>query len=58
MVRAIVQAKRDGQGRVIETVRVVFPDEPMAHREKRVLLDVGARVFFMSPTGADVEITS
>jgi hypothetical protein len=58
MVRAIVKAKRDGQGRVIETVRVVFADEPMAHREKRVLLDVGARVFFMSPTGADVEITS
>jgi hypothetical protein len=56
-VRALVKAKQDRVGRPVDTVRVLFAEEWMARRERRPLLDVGARVFFMDPkTGSDVEI--
>ena len=56
-VRALVKAKKDREGRPVDTVRIVFAEEWMARRERRPLLDVGARVFFMDPkTGSDVEI--
>ena len=56
-VRALVKAKKDREGRPVDTVRVVFAEEWMARRERRPLLDVGARVFFMDPkTGSDLEI--
>ena len=46
------------RGRPVDTVRIVFLEEWMARRERRPLLDVGARVFFMDPrTGRDVEVT-
>jgi hypothetical protein len=57
-VRALVKAQKDREGRPVDTVRIVFLEEWMARRERRPLLDVGARVFFMDPkTGRDVEIT-
>ena len=57
-VRALVKAKQDREGRPVDTVRIVFLEEWMARRERRPLLDVGVRVFFMDPkTGRDVEIT-
>ena len=57
-IRALVKAKKDRAGRPVDTVRIVFLEEWMARRERRPLLDVGARVFFMDPkTGRDVEIT-
>ena len=56
-VRALVRAKKDREGRPVDTVRIVFVEEWMARRERRPLLDVGARVFFMDPkTGSDLEI--
>jgi hypothetical protein len=57
-VRALVKAKQDREGRPVDTVRIVFLEEWMARRERRPLLDVGARVFFMDrKTGRDIEIT-
>lgn len=56
-VRALVKAKKDREDRPVDTVRIVFAEEWMARRERRPLLDVGARVFFMDrKTGLDVEI--
>jgi hypothetical protein len=46
-VRALVAAKRDADGRPVETVRVVFPEQWMARQERRPLLDAGAQVFYM-----------
>ncbi len=43
-------------GRPVETVRVVFYEEAMAQREKRPLLDVGAKVYFENQEGDLVEI--
>lgn len=41
------------------TIKVVFEDRATAEREKRPLLDVGARVFYMdAPNNRDVELTS
>jgi hypothetical protein len=57
-VRALVKAKKDPDGRPVDTVRIVFMEEWMARRERRPLLDAGARVFFMDRnTGKDVEVT-
>lgn len=56
-IRALVKAKKDSDGRAVETVRVVFPEEWMARRERRPLLDVGARVYFMDSKGNDIEVT-
>lgn len=56
-IRSLLKAKKDREGRPVDTVRVVFAEEWMARRERRPLLDVGARVFFMDrKTGADIEI--
>jgi hypothetical protein len=53
-----VKARKDRDGHPVDTVRVVFAEEWMAHRERRPLLDVGARVYFMDRnTGRDIEIT-
>ncbi len=44
-------------GRPLQTIRIVFPEKAMADREKRPLLDIGARVFFENSEGDLVEIT-
>jgi hypothetical protein len=56
-IRALVKAKKDQEGRPVDTVRVVFPEEWMARRERRPLRDVGARVYFMDSKGKDIEVT-
>ena len=57
-VRALVAREQTADGRPVDSVRVVFPEEWMARQERRPLLDVGARVFYMDcATGALVEIT-
>jgi len=43
-------------GRPLQTVRVVFYEEAMAQREKRPLLDVGAKVYFENRDGDLVEL--
>lgn len=46
-------------GRPLKGIRVVFPMRDIAEREKRPLLDVGCRVFYMdSSTGLDTEISA
>jgi hypothetical protein len=56
-VRALVAAQRDANGRRVETVRIVFPEEWMARQERRPLLDVGAVVFYMDrKSGRLVEV--
>jgi len=56
-VRWIVGSKQDRAGNPVDCVRIVFLEEWMARRERRPLLDVGARVFFMDrKTGNDIEI--
>jgi hypothetical protein len=45
-IRDILEEKRDGDGREIETINVVWPEKWMAMSEKRPLLDVGANVFY------------
>lgn len=44
-LRAIVEARALPSGHPVDTVRVVFLDEPTARAEKRPLLDIGCRVF-------------
>jgi hypothetical protein len=57
-IRSLVKSKKDRDGHPVDTVRVVFAEEWMARRERRPLLDVGARVCFMDPkTGKDIEVT-
>src|SRR5690606_29706461 len=56
-VRELVARKQTDDGRPVETVRIVFPEEWMARQERRPLLDVGARVYYMDgTTGALVEV--
>jgi hypothetical protein len=56
-VRSIVGSEKDRAGNPVGCVRIVFPEEWMARRERRPLLDVGAHVFFMDrKTGNDIEI--
>jgi len=56
-VRWITGTKKDRAGNPVDCVRIVFPEEWMARRERRPLLDAGARVFFMDrKTGNDIEI--
>jgi hypothetical protein len=56
-VRALVKAKRDGQGKPVEHVRIVFAEEWMAREQRRPLLDVGAEVYFTDPaSGALVAV--
>lgn len=47
----IVQRGRLSDDTPIKTARVVFFSRDMAQREKRPLLDVGARVFYINPKG-------
>ncbi|WP_257446381.1 hypothetical protein [Archangium lipolyticum] len=51
-----IQDKKLADGRQIDTVRVVFFDKQMAMREKRPLLDVGARVFFQKDATQTEEV--
>ena len=44
-------------GTEIETIRVVFMFKEMAEREKRPLLEAGAKVIYMDSQSQDVEIT-
>lgn len=44
-------------GRPINGIRVVFPNEEMAQREKRPLLDIGVKVIYLNYMSEDVEIT-
>ena len=56
-VRWIVGSKKDRAGNPVDCVRIVFLEEWMARHERRPLLDVGARIFFMNrKTGDLVEI--
>jgi hypothetical protein len=43
-------------GREYDMVRVVFPEEAMALREKRTLIDAGARVYYMGDDAELVEV--
>lgn len=43
-------------GRPLETIRIVFFKKEMAEREKRPLLDVGAKVYYQHESGDIVEI--
>lgn len=54
-LRALAKAKKDAQGRPVETLRVVFPEAWMALQERRPLIDAGAHVFY---TGAAGELVS
>lgn len=57
-LRVLLRKKKDPGGRSVDAVRVVFFDEAMARAEKRPLLDIGVRVYFMDPaTGGLVELT-
>jgi len=56
-LRALVKARMDDEGRPVEKVRIVFPAEDMARRERRPLKDAGAEVFYQDAgTGRLVEI--
>jgi hypothetical protein len=56
-IRGLLRAKKDNQGRAIDTIRVVFADLAMARAERRPLRDVGARVYAADPaTGELVEV--
>jgi len=57
-LRGLVKAKKDHEGRPVDTVRIVFLEEWMARRERRPLLDAGARVFYAHPkSGELIEVT-
>lgn len=43
-------------GRPVAEARVIFPDRATAEREKRPLLDVGARVLFLDASNALVDV--
>ena len=58
-LRALVKGKKDRQGRPVETVKIIWPEEWMAVSERRPLLDNGARVFYTDRKTKDlVEVTS
>jgi hypothetical protein len=44
-------------GRPINSIRIVFPNEEMAQREKRPLLSIGVKVIYLNYLSEDVEIT-
>jgi hypothetical protein len=56
-LRALVQAGALDDGRQVAAVHVVFPDAASARQERRPLLDVGAKVFHLAPSGKTVELT-
>lgn len=55
-LKEIVDRRQLSDGSEVETVRVVFYNQAMAEREKRPLLDVGVKVYYMSTAGEDVEL--
>jgi hypothetical protein len=55
-LRKQLRDKKLADGRQIDAVRVVFFDKQMAMREKRPLLDVGARVFFQKDATQTEEV--
>jgi hypothetical protein len=54
----LIQEGALDDGRPVSEVRVVFLDRETAERERRPLLDIGARVFFYDEAGATREITT
>jgi hypothetical protein len=55
----LVQGEQLEDGRPVAAVRVVFPEPWMAQQERRPLLDVGAKVFYLDrETGELVEVTT
>jgi hypothetical protein len=50
-LRALREARRLDDGRVLERIRVSFPDRAMALREKVPLLDAGVEVLYLGATG-------
>ncbi len=57
IIEDLVAEGKLADGRIVEIVRVVFWEEEMAHREKRPLLDVGAKVYYQGEEGDIIEIT-
>lgn len=55
-MRAIAQKKRDGQGRAVDAVNVVFLEEWMARSERRPLLDAGINVFYLDKQKGRVRV--
>lgn len=55
-LRSLVQDGKLADGSIVETVRVVFWEKEMALREKRPLLDVGAKVYYQGEEGDIIEI--
>ncbi len=53
-LRTIVTQEHDAEGHPVDTVRVVFPEEAMARRQKGPLVAAGAKVFFMDPRNGDL----
>lgn len=56
IIEDLVQEGKLADGSIIETVRIVFWEAEMANREKRPLLDVGAKVFYQGEEGDIIEI--
>ncbi|MEW6498786.1 MAG: hypothetical protein AB1589_40745, partial [Cyanobacteriota bacterium] len=56
-VANLIKAGHLPDGRKVDTVKIVFSEQEMAEQEKRPLLDVGAKVFYMNSSGENVEIT-
>lgn len=50
-MRQIALYKKDGAGRSVKTIRVLFAAVEMAEREKRPLLDVGVQVAYLDSFG-------
>lgn len=55
-VRELLQKRQFRDGKPVREVRVVFYERSMAEREKRPLLDNGARVFYDTADGDPVEL--
>lgn len=56
-MREVIERKQLRSGTPVTDLRIVFMDKWAAEAEKRPLLDVGARVFYMDEgTGNDIEI--
>jgi hypothetical protein len=56
-IRHLLQEQRLPDGRPISSVRIIFPDRAAAEREKRPLLDIGAKVSYLADSGALEELT-
>jgi hypothetical protein len=56
-LRELVKEGTLEDGRPINSIQVVFPNEEMAQREKRPLLNIGVKVIYLNYMSEDVEIT-